>query len=153
LAWMFASLANRSIVFLPGRATCQQFIACDGRALGVDLRPQGLCFLFSSLQISPHFVTMPKVIGDDRVDVSQYEGVVSSNDIFRSHAVVVLLVVQHLARATQLSDNQLALRHEQKLQRSPSLVLFARACLTRAPQLLRITAISALACIPPPWTA
>src|SRR5437870_2972064 len=37
--WTSASLASRSMIFLPGTTACQQLLARDRRALGLDLTP------------------------------------------------------------------------------------------------------------------
>src|SRR4051812_45921535 len=76
--WTSASLASRSMVLLPGAAACQQFLPRDARALGLDLRPKGRGLLFPALQVAPHFVAVPEVVGDDRVDVGQLQGVVGA---------------------------------------------------------------------------
>ena len=69
-------------------------------ALRLDLRPQGLGFLCSSLQVGAHFVAVPEVEGDDGVDVGQSQGVVGADHIFRPHAVIVLLDDEVEADAT-----------------------------------------------------
>src|SRR5207245_3536167 len=89
--WTSASLASRSIGLLPGAAACEQLFPRDPRALGFDLRPQGRGLLLPSLQIGPHFVAMPKVVGDDRVDIGQTQRIIGADHVFRGHAILVLL--------------------------------------------------------------
>src|SRR6266436_1830625 len=79
--WTSASLASRSIVLLPHTGAGKQFFPRDAWALGLDLRPQGLGLLFSSLQIGPHFVPVAEVVGNDGVDVGQHQGVVGANHV------------------------------------------------------------------------
>ena len=43
---------------------------------------------------------MPEVIGDDGVDIGQFQGVVGANHAFRRHAVLVLLDHEVEANAT-----------------------------------------------------
>src|SRR5262249_11288995 len=88
--WTSASLASRSIGLDPGTATCNQLFSRHARSLGLNLRPQGLGFLFSSLEIGPHFVAVPEVVGDNGVDVGQHEGIVGADHVFRRHTVLVL---------------------------------------------------------------
>src|SRR5437660_5561037 len=83
--WTSASLASRSIGLLPGAAACEQLFPRDPRALGFDLRPQGRGLLLPALQIGPHFVAMPKVVGDDRVDIGQTQRIIRADHVFRGH--------------------------------------------------------------------
>jgi hypothetical protein len=38
-----------------------------------------------------HCLTVPEVVRDDVVDVGEHQGVAGANDVFRRHAVLVLL--------------------------------------------------------------
>src|SRR5262245_12624970 len=89
--WMAASLASRSIVFLPGSAACQQLLTGGAWMFRLDLRSQGLGFVPSSLQVGVHFVAVAEVVGDDGVDIGQQQGVVGADHVFWGHAVLVLL--------------------------------------------------------------
>src|SRR5262245_14570341 len=89
--WTSASLASRNIGLLPGTATSQQLLPRNTRPLGLDLRAQGLGSFGPSLQIGSNFLAVAKIVGDDRVDVGQLQGVVGANHVFRRHAVLVLL--------------------------------------------------------------
>src|SRR5213592_4491057 len=99
--WISASLASRSIGVYTGTAARKQFFPRNARAFGLDLCPQGLGFLGSPLQIGPHFLLMPKVVGDCRMDVGQHQGVVGTDHLFRRHAVFVLLDDQVEADASR----------------------------------------------------
>src|SRR5204862_6796683 len=79
--WTSASVASRSMVFVPGAAAGQQIVARDARALGLDFRPQGLGFFVAPLQISTHFVRVPEVVGDGGVYVGQRQGVIGADDL------------------------------------------------------------------------
>src|SRR5271165_2474142 len=98
--WTSASLASRSMVRPSRTAACQQLFPRDARALRLDLRPEGLSFLCSSLQVGPHFVAVPELKGDNGVDVGQSQSVVGADHIFRHHAALVLLDDQVEADAT-----------------------------------------------------
>jgi hypothetical protein len=84
-------LTGFDIGLLLGSAARQQLFARNAPALGLNLLPQGLGFCFPSLQIAPHLVAMPEVVGDDSVDVSEHQGVVGAHHGFGSHAILVLL--------------------------------------------------------------
>src|SRR6185312_3226273 len=86
-----ASLASRSIDLFPGAAAREQLFSRRARAAGLDPRPKGLGYLFSSSQVGAHFIAMPKVVGDDGMDVSQRQGIVGPDEVFWRHAVLVLL--------------------------------------------------------------
>src|SRR5438876_7379679 len=77
--WTSASLANRSIGLLPGTPACQQLFPRDAGTLGLELRPQRFGFLFSALEIGPHVVAVPEVVGDDGMDVGQHQRIVGSD--------------------------------------------------------------------------
>src|SRR5271157_2018464 len=98
--WTSASLASRSMVGPSGTAACQQLFPRDARVLRLDLRPQVLGFLCSSLQVGPDFVAVPEVERDDGVDVAQSQGIVGADHVFRPRAVLVLLDYQIQADAT-----------------------------------------------------
>src|SRR5260370_12130835 len=86
-----ASLASWSMVLLPGSPARQQLLPPYARMLGFDLRPQGVGFLGSPLQIGPNFLAVAEVVGDDGVDIGQHQRIVGADHAFRCHAVLVLL--------------------------------------------------------------
>jgi hypothetical protein len=98
--WTSASLASRSIGLLRGTAAGKQLFPRDTGTLSFDLRPQGSSFLFSTLQVGPHFVAVPEIVGNDGVDVGQRQGVVGTHQVFRRHAVLILLDDQVKTDAT-----------------------------------------------------
>ena len=61
------------MVLLPGTSSRQQLLPSYARSLGLNLRPQGFNLLGTLLQIGPDFIPVPKVVGDDGMDVGQQQ--------------------------------------------------------------------------------
>jgi len=79
------------MVFPRGIATCQQLLPGYAWALGLDLRPERLAFLLTALEVSTHLVTMPKVVGDDGIDIRKNQSIVGADHVFRRHAIFVMV--------------------------------------------------------------
>lgn len=80
-----------------------------GKRRSFNLRPQGLGFFGSPLQISPYFVRMPQAKSNYGINISQFQGIVGANHVFRGHPVLILLHDQVEADAGFANSNNATL--------------------------------------------